>query len=120
MTAAALRTHRKRQAEERLALGPAYESNDLVFCREDGSSIWPRSFSRAFTAHVNAAGVPTIPLKNLRHTHATILLANGVPPKVIQERLGHSQISITLDTYAHAIPAMHAEATKKAAALIDG
>lgn len=59
-------------------------------------------------------------LKNLRHTHATLLLANGVPPKVIQERLGYSQISITLDTYPHAIPAMHVEATAKAAALIDG
>ena len=56
----------------------------------------------------------------MRHTHATLLLANGVPPKVIQERLGHAQITITLDIYAHAIPAMHAEATAQAAALIDG
>lgn len=59
-------------------------------------------------------------MKNLRHTHATILLSNGVPPKVIQERLGHSDIVITLRVYASAIPAMHTEATQKAAALIDG
>ena len=72
-----------------------------------------------FERHVKAAGLPKIPLKDLRHTHATILLASGVSPKVIQERLGHAQIMITLDTYAHAIPAMHAEATAKAAALID-
>lgn len=120
VTATALRTHRKRQAEERLALGPAYDSNDFVFCREDGTPIWPRTFSRAFASHVKAAGLPSIPLKNLRHTHATILLANGVSPKVIQERLGHADIVITLRVYAAAIPAMHSEATQKAAALIDG
>jgi integrase len=119
-TVAALRAHRKRQAEERLALGPAYDDRGLVFCREDGAPIWPRSFSRNFDRRVTAGGLPSLPLKNLRHTHATILLANGVPPKVIQERLGHADITITLRVYAHAIPAMHAEATAKAAALIDG
>lgn len=73
------------------------------------------------TALASIIGFPLqASLKNLRHTHATLLLANGVPPKVIQERLGYSQISITLDTYPHAIPAMHVEATAKAAALIDG
>ena len=118
-TVAALRAHRKRQAEERLALGPAYDDSGLVVCREDGTSFWPQSFSRMFNRHVRAAGIQRIPLKNLRHTHATLLLANGVPAKVIQERLGHSNISITLDTYASAIPALHAEATAKAAALID-
>lgn len=120
VTVTALRAHRKRQAEEKLVLGPAYDDSGFVFCREDGTPFWPRTFSRSFDAHVKAAGLPTIPLKNLRHTHATLLLAAGVPPKVIQDRLGHSNISITLDTYASVIPAMHVEATAKAAALIDG
>ena len=68
---------------------------------------------------MKAADLPRIPLKNLRHTHRSVLLASGVSPKVIQERLGHADITITLRVYAHAIPAMHAEATAKAAALID-
>jgi len=118
-TASILKSHRKLQAEERLALGPAYTDRGLVFCAEDGSPLWPRSFSRAFDRHSNEAGLPRMPLKNLRHTHATLLLANGVPPKVIQERLGHADITITLRVYAHAIPAMHAEATAKAAAMLD-
>jgi integrase len=120
VTVAALRAHRSRQAEEKLALGPAYDDLGLVFCSEGGAPFWPRTLSRQFEAQVKAAELPKIPLKNLRHTHATLLLAAGVPPKVIQERLGHSNISITLDTYASAIPAMHVEATEKAAALIDG
>jgi integrase len=103
VTTPALREHRERRLDE----------------REDGTPIWPRAFSRTFDRHVKAAGLPRIPLKNLRHTHATILLANSVPPKGIQERLGHADITITLRVYAHAIPAMHAEATAKAAALID-
>jgi len=118
-TVAVLRTHRKRQAEERLALGPAYEDRNLVFCAADGPPLWPRTFSRTFDRHAAGAGLPRIPLKDLRHTHATLLLANGVSPKVIRERLGHADITITLRVYAHAIPAMHAEATAKAAALID-
>ncbi len=118
-TVAALRAQRKRQAEEKLALGPAYDDSELVFCREDGTSIWPRTFSRQFDRHVKGSELPRIPLKNLRHTHATILLANGVPASVIKERLGHADITITLRVYAHALPAMHAEATAKAAALID-
>ncbi|MBK8294919.1 MAG: tyrosine-type recombinase/integrase [Solirubrobacterales bacterium] len=83
-TVSILRVHRKSQAEERLALGPGYQDRDLVFCGEDGSPLWPRTFSRMFDRHSNAADLPRIPLKNLRHTHATLLLANGVPPKVIQ------------------------------------
>ena len=118
-TVAILRAHRKRQAEEKLALGPAYDDHGLVFCREDGTPLWPRSFSRMFDRHSAAADLPRIPLKNLRHTHATLLLANGESPKVIQERLGHADITITLRVYAHAIPAMHARATAKIAAMID-
>ena len=60
-TVAALRSHRKRQAEEKLALGPAYEDLDFVFCREDGTPIWPRTFSRQFEAHVETAGLPRMP-----------------------------------------------------------
>jgi integrase len=117
-TVAVLREHRRRQLEERLAWGPAYQDRELVFSREDGSPIWPRTFSRAFAAHVKAAELPTIRLHDLRHTHATLALAAGVHPKVVQERLGHASVGITLDTYSHAIPAMQEDAAAKVAALI--
>jgi integrase len=118
-TVAALRGHADRQADEMAALEPAYEDNGLVFCREDGSPIWPRSFSRMFARHVRDAALRPIPLKNLRHTHATLALQAGVHPKVVQERLGHANIGITLDTYSHAIPAMQEDAAAKVAALIE-
>jgi integrase len=119
-TTAALREHRKRQLEERLAWGPAYqdEHGGLVFTREDGSPIWPRSFSRAFAAHVKAAQLPAIRLHDLRHTHASLALQAGVHPKVVSERLGHANIGITLDTYSHAIPALQEDAAAKVAALL--
>jgi integrase len=68
---------------------------------------------------VRAAALPTMPLKNLRHTHATLALQADVHPKVVQERLGHANIGITLDTYSHAIPAMQEDAAAKVAALIE-
>lgn len=117
-TVAVLREHRKRQLEDRLAWGPAYQDEGLVFSREDGTPIWPRSLSRAFVAHVKAPALPAIRLHDLRHTHATLALAAGVHPKVVQERLGHANVGITLDTYSHAIPAMQEDAAARVAALI--
>jgi integrase len=117
-TVASLRAHRTRQAEERLALGPAYVDEDLVFCREDGTPIWPRTFSRAFRAAAGAAGLPRIRLHDLRHTHATLALESGVHPLVVSERLGHSKVSITLDTYSHVTPALAEDAAATIAARI--
>jgi integrase len=117
-TVEALREHRERQLDERLAWGAAYRDHGLVFCREDGTPIWPRTFSRFFDHHVRDAGLPKIRLHDLRHTHATLALEAGVHPKVVQERLGHATIAITLDTYSHAIPAMQEDAAAKIAALL--
>jgi integrase len=89
-TVAALREHRKRQLEERLAWGSAYRDCGFVFCREDGPPVWPADFSAAFKRHVKAAGLPVIRLHDLRHTHATLALEAGVHPKVVSERLGHA------------------------------
>jgi integrase len=118
-TVSALREHRERQLDERLAWGVAYQDNGLVFCREDGSPIWPRTFARSFDHHVRDADPPKIRLHDLRHTHATLALQAGLHPKVIQERLGHATIAITLDTYSHAIPAMQEDAASRIAALLD-
>jgi hypothetical protein len=94
-TVAGLKTWRKQQAAERLAWGPAWIDSGVVFTWEDGRPLHPREVTRAFSRHVLAAGVPIIRLHDLRHTHATLALAAGVHPKVVQERLGHANIAIT-------------------------
>jgi integrase len=120
VTVSALRAHRKTQLEDRLRWGSAWEDNDLVFCRENGSPVHPDRFTDWFQERVKAAGMPPIRLHDLRHTHATLALQAGVHPKVISERLGHASIGITLDTYSHAVPAMEEEAAAKVAKLVFG
>jgi integrase len=75
-----------------------------VFCTGEGKPLNPTDLYRNYEAIIAAAGVPRIRLHDLRHTHAALVLAAGTPIKVVSERLGHSKTSITLDTYAHALP----------------
>jgi integrase len=119
-TVALLRTHRARQLEERLAWGPAWQDNGLVFCREDGSLIRPDTVTTAFKALAAAAGLPELTLHGLRHSYATAGLAAGVPVKVMSERLGHATTAITSDLYTHVLPSMDAEAAVTVAGLILG
>jgi integrase len=118
-TVAALRAHRARQAAERIALGPAYQDRDQVFCREDGEPLHPDRLPAMFRRHVAGAGLPRIRLHDLRHTHGTLLMEGGVHPKVVQERLGHHSVAFTLDVYAHVMPAMQAQAAAAFAALVN-
>jgi integrase len=99
--------------------GAAYQPHDLVFARADGSPHDPDSVSHTFDRLVRAAGLPAIRLHDLRHTHATLALQAGVHPKVVQERLGHSSISVTLDLYSHAVPALEEDAAGRIAAMVD-
>ncbi len=108
-----LKTHKKEQAETRLKFGPAYENNDLVLPRPDGKVWPPDSFSTAFAAFIRRSELPHVRLHDLRHTHATQLLLQGVHPKVVSERLGHSKVGITLDTYSHVLPGMQEDAAEK-------
>jgi integrase len=119
-TVAALRQHRKRQAEERLLAGPRYTDSGLVFTMRDGSPIHPNRFSLWFRTHARAAGLPAIRLHDMRHSYATAGLAAGVPPKVMSERLGHAAVAFTLDTYTSALPAMDKSAADVVAGLILG
>jgi integrase len=109
--------HRVRQLEERLALGTASQDQGLVFCGEDGSPLPPGAVSQRFAVRVRRAGLPNIRLHDLRHTYATLALSAGIHPKVVQERLGHSTVTMTLDLYSHAVPSMEEEAAQKVAAL---
>jgi integrase len=117
-TVEALRQHRRAQAAERLAWGPAYADHGLVFCREDGEPLQPRSFSRMFDRHVQQAGLPRIRLHDLRHTWATLALSAGVHPKIVSERLGHASVAITLDVYSHVSAGMQQDAADAVAALL--
>jgi integrase len=114
-----LRCHRVRQLEQRLAVGPAYVDADLVFATESGGVIHPNTLSRRFGQLIEQAGVPPIRFHDLRHTCATMLLAEGVHPKVVQERLGHATIAETLDRYSHVAEDMQRHAADRLDAAID-
>jgi integrase len=116
-TVAALREHRKRQAAERLLMGAGWTDLDLVFCHPDGTMVHPERFSRGFLETVARIGLPRIRLHDLRHGWATMALQAGIHPKVVQERLGHANISITLDTYSHVTAGVHEDAAEQVAAL---
>ncbi|MDA0256855.1 MAG: site-specific integrase [Chloroflexi bacterium] len=111
-----LREHRHRQIACRLAIGPGYSDGDLVFAGIEGGAIPPYSVSSAFRALIRRAGLGHLRFHDLRHTAATLMLRAGVHPKVVSERLGHSTISITLDTYSRVMPDMQ----RDAASAIDG
>ena len=119
LTVEALRAHLKAQAVERERLGPGYTDEGLVFCHEDGKPLHPDSVTKRFARLVRDSGLPTITAHGLRHTHATLLLQAGIHPKVVQERLGHSTISVTYDTYTHSVPALQDDAAERAAQLLD-
>jgi integrase len=123
-TVAALRAHRA--ARGGLALDLVRDSA-LVLSNLDGTHRHPERFSRRFAGQVlqarKALGdeqLPVIRLHDLRHTHATLLLADGLPVKVVSERLGHASAIITLTVYQHVHPGMGRQAADRFAALLEG
>jgi integrase len=118
-TVEAFREQRSRQDRWRQEAQAGWRNGwDLVFTMEDGRYIHPNHFGVEFIRLVEAAPVPRIRLHDLRHTHATLLLGEGVPIKVVSERLGHSEVSITLDVYAHCLPAMDQGAAEQFAGIL--
>lgn len=108
-----LRTQREAQAVQKLVLSPGYQDTDLVCTEADGRLMNPEHLSRCFHGVLKQAGLPDVRFHDLRHTHATILLREGIPAKVVAERLGHSTIVLTLDTYSHVLRPMQEEAARK-------
>jgi integrase len=103
---AILRQHRRRQIEERLRAGEAYEDTGFVFVGELGSPYYPGYFSDAWERRISTLGLPKIRLHDARHTCFTAMLAAGEPVKVVQELAGHANPNITLSVYAHVLPGM--------------
>lgn len=112
-TVVALMAHRKSQLEERLKAGAAWQDNDLVFCRVDGTPLQISNLPGVFHRALEKAGLPPVRIHDLRHTAATLLLAMGENPKVVQEMLGHSTVMMTLEVYSHVVEGMHAAAAQK-------
>jgi integrase len=107
---ALLRSHRARQAEEKLAAGEAYEDGGYLLADELGRPYHPDTISKWFDDAVKKAGLLRIRLHDTRHTAASLLLSSGVPTKVVSELLGHSSPTVTLTVYAHTLPSMAEEA----------
>ncbi|MFQ5992152.1 MAG: tyrosine-type recombinase/integrase [Nitrospiraceae bacterium] len=126
-----LRRHRSHQAEIKLANRAAYHDHALIFAKEWGEVRHQKHHlgdplqmnnlgQREFAKLVKAAKVRPIKFHGMRHTCGTLLLQAGVPIKVVQERLGHKKIEITLGIYAHALPSMQQDAAVKLGAILHG
>jgi integrase len=107
-----LRERRINIAKDKLKYGPLYIDNDLIASTQHGTPLNPANIRRSFGRIIKQANLPKIRFHDLRHTHATLLLSQGVNIKVISERLGHSNIKVTLDTYSHVLPTMQEEVAR--------
>lgn len=101
-----LRQHRESQQAQRLLMETTLSEDDLLFAHVDGSPLLPHSVTNAWKRLVKQAGFRGIRLHDARHSHATLMMEQGVNPKIVSERLGHSSVSITLDVYSHVLPGL--------------
>ncbi len=109
----ALKEHRVRQLENKLQAGADWQDHDYVFCTLHGTHLGPNNIVVEFKKLLKQAGLPNIRFHDLRHSAASLLLSLGIHPKVVQELLGHTQISITMDVYSHLLPGMQKDAMSK-------
>ena len=116
----ALKDHKKRQLEERIFQGSRWQETGFVFTSTIGTPLCGDNVFKRFRDILNKAGLPVINLHGLRHTAASLLLVQGVSPRVVMETLGHSQISLTMNTYSHVMPVLMREAADKMDAILRG
>ncbi|MFL0363158.1 tyrosine-type recombinase/integrase [Pseudobacillus sp. 179-B 2D1 NHS] len=117
---AELKRHKLEQKKHRLRVGSLYTDMNLVNATEVGTPINPSNLRRNFKIFIKKAGVKNIRFHDLRHTHATLLLKQGVHPKIVSERLGHADTRMTLDRYSHLLPNMQKETAKRFGELLFG
>ncbi len=115
-----LRAHRTRQLAQRLAAGPLWEDWGLVFPTAVGTPLHRSDVLRTLHRHCAAAGLPPMRFHDLRHACASLLLAQGIHPRVVMETLGHSTIGLTMDVYTHVLPTLQREAAQSMDALLAG
>jgi integrase len=104
-----LKRHETEQKKTRLMMGPAFDDQGFIFCEADGSVWHPDSLTQSFRRFVRESGLRQITFHELRHSHATQLLKEGIHPKIVSERLGHATVAITMDTYSHVLEGMQEE-----------
>jgi integrase len=109
----ALKDHLTMQEQQKARLGDLYIETGLICAREDGAIWRPDTFTSDFSDLADRAGLHGVRLHDMRHSHATQLLLQGVNPKIVNERLGHSTVGITLDSYSHVLPGMQEQAATK-------
>jgi integrase len=119
-TIAVLKAHRVAQIEHRIRLGGAYHDMELVFPSPHGKPLDPSVLTHTWEKLRDKAGLKGVRLHDLRHLHATLLLQAGTNPKVVQERLGHSSIAVTMDIYSHVLPTLQREAAETFARAMQG
>jgi integrase len=105
-TVSVLKEHKDKQTSKILISGASFKEDELVFSQDDGRPMLPGTVSHAWIKLTNRTGLKGIRLHDARHTHASLMLKQGVHPKIVQERLGHASIQITLDTYSHIAPGL--------------
>jgi integrase len=108
-----LQQHKLKQQESFALLGTTLTGEGYVFCHHDGTPLDPSTVSHSFAHVLRQAGLPPMPLHGLRHSHATLLLQAGTHPRVVMERLGHSSIRVTLDTYSHVVGGLQESAAQR-------
>lgn len=113
-----LKRHKRKQAEEKLAAGSAWQENDLVFCGVLGTPLDPRAFYANYKRMLANANLPDIRFHDLRHTYATLAIQNGVDVKTVQETLGHHSPAFTLEVYTHVTDKMRKDAARKMGAMM--
>jgi len=108
-----LRKHKEEQYRERNRAGDMWKENDLIFPSPNGTILDQSKVNKVYKKCLQKAGLPNLRFHDLRHSAATLMLQQGIHPKVVQERLGHSDISLTLNIYSHVLPSMQEEAAEK-------
>lgn len=108
-----LKEHHEKQSFDHAFVGKLLKDDDLVFSHLDGKPFLPNSITHAWGKLVKRTGLKYIRLHDARHTHASLMLKQGVHPKIVQERLGHASIQITLDTYSHVAPGLQEAAAAR-------
>lgn len=113
-----LRKHKINQKEQKLKFGKYYTDSNFIFTKENGENINPGSFSHTFADFLKKNNLRHIRLHDLRHTNATLMLMSNVPAKIASARLGHSNISTTLDIYSHVLKDMEKEVSDTISGII--
>jgi integrase len=110
MITRALKEHHDRQQQERVAAGSRWQDTGLIFTTPIGTPLDGTAVTKAFHQVLDRAGLQQRRFHDLRHSCATLLLVQGVSPRVVMDLLGHSQIGLTMNTYSHVIPDLRRDA----------